>query len=279
MARPTSCSSTAVHRTRTRGTPSASHSTVRSSRSTSPGTVTPATATTTSNLGDPNSADNTQSATTTSAALADLTLTLTEQERIYQPSSALPEYIYNLTLANAGPSLATDTAVALTLPAAVTFVSATSACTRAGLVVTCRTSALSPGENIAYVVRVAVNYGTPNGTVLAASAIAGSDATDPQPGDNTATASTTTTTDVADAVADLQLSQSAPVQALAGDTTLFALTVYNAGAAAPTYTLTDTLPAGAIFDPSLSDPACFEGATPAAVVCQGAALQVGESRT
>jgi len=238
-----------------------------------------ATAVASSNLADPIPDDNAQNVTITIAALADLTLTLTEPERVYQPPSALPEYLYNLTLANAGPSLAANAVVTLTLPTAVTYVSSTGGCTRAGQVVTCRASALSPGERIASAVRVAVNYGTPNGTVLAASAVAGSAAIDSQPGDNTATASTTTTTDIADAVADLQLSQSAPLLALAGDTILFALTVYNAGAAATTFTLTDTLPAGASFDPSLSDPACFEGGTPGGVVCQGTALQVGEART
>lgn len=237
-----------------------------------------ATATATATLTDPEPANSSQTVSTTIGAVADLTLTLAEPQRVYLPPSSLPEYIYTLTLTSAGPSAATDAAIALTLPAAVTFVSATGGCSRSGQVVTCATESLAPGAILEASVRVAVNYGTPGGTLLVATAVASSDAGDPQTADNSTSASTVTSTDFADAVADLGIDQNVPTEALAGDTALYTLRVTNAGAAATTFTLTDTLPAGTTFDPSLSDPACFEAEPAGTVVCAGIALQVGEVR-
>jgi uncharacterized repeat protein (TIGR01451 family) len=55
--------------------------------------------------------------------------------------------------------------------------------------------------------------------------------------------------------------------------------IFNGGAVESAFTLTDTMPAGAQFDPSLSDPACYESlSTPGLVACNFPALRSGGRR-
>ena len=94
---------------------------------------------------DPNPANNTATATTTVAAVADLAITKTGPATVVAGANVS----YSLVVQNIGPSDAATLRVGDTLPAGVTFVSATGtgwACTNTGNVsVTCTRPTLATG--------------------------------------------------------------------------------------------------------------------------------------
>src|SRR6202030_3436367 len=115
---------------------------------TAPATAGPITNTATvkGNEPDPNTANNTASATTTIVASADLSITKTAPVTATTSSPIT----YSVTATNNGPSPATGVVVTATLPAGVTFVSATSSqgtCTNASGTVTCSVGNLASGAS------------------------------------------------------------------------------------------------------------------------------------
>ncbi|MCP4358769.1 MAG: DUF11 domain-containing protein [Chloroflexi bacterium] len=238
-----------------------------------------ASANATSLLSDPTPVNNTPSVNTTIQDAADLSGSISAPALVFQPISGLSEFSYNLGVANAGPSLARNATIDLTLPADVTFDAASAGCTLQGDTVTCAAGNLATGESAGFVVDVFVNYGTPHATSLDAYVLAASASNDLQPFNNTDSTSTVVSTDTNDQQADLQLSQATDVPVNAGETLVYWMNVYNAGAVEAGFTLTDTLPAGVTFDRSLSDPTCDEPvASPGVVVCQLPALGSGMQR-
>ena len=233
----------------------------------------------TSNIPDPDGANNTQTAATTVQAVADIEATLTAPARVYQPPQEVGVYSYGMEIRNAGPSLARDAVATLDLPAETTFVSASPNCVLANGTVTCRAGDLAVDESAAFAVVVYVNVGTANAAALAAALATQVDATDPQASNNAANATTIVTTDPADATVDLLLALEGPATIDAGDTAIYTVRVSNSGAIASGATITDTLPTGATFDPSNSDPDCYEVTQPqGSVACQIEELAVGEAR-
>ena len=103
------------------------------------------TASVASTTADPNPANNTATAVTTVTASADLAITKTGPATVVAAGSVA----YTLTVRNNGPSDAANLTVTDTLPAGVTFVSATGtgwACSNTGNVsVTCTRAALATG--------------------------------------------------------------------------------------------------------------------------------------
>jgi len=119
---------------------------------------------------------------------ADLGITKTASPEPVQAGGALT---YTLTVTNAGPSTATNVSVTDTLPAGVTFTSATGSgwvCNQAGGVVTCSLASLASGANgiITIVVGAPATAGmiTNNATVTA-------DQFDPATGNNSAMVTST----------------------------------------------------------------------------------------
>ncbi len=230
-------------------------------------------------IDDPTPANNTRSTNTTIQDVADLAVSLNAPSVVYQPSGGLAAYTYNVGVVNNGPSLARSAAITLNLPAAVTFDTASSGCSHQNGVVSCPAGDLDPNDSAQFTVDVDVNYGTPSGTGLDAYALTASSATDLNPTNNTKNADTTVSTSAGDNRADLQVTQTANTPVYAGETLVYWVNVFNAGAVESAFTLTDTMPSGAEFDPSLSDPACYESlSTPGLVACDFPALRSGGQR-
>src|SRR5207237_7382796 len=92
----------------------------------------------------------TASATTSVTASTDLAITKTA------PATATTgtNFSYTLTAKNNGPSAATGIVVTDTLPAGVTFVSASSGCTNASGTVTCNVGSLASGASATFTITV-----------------------------------------------------------------------------------------------------------------------------
>ena len=210
---------------------------------------------------DPNPANNTATDTANVVA-ADLGVTMTASAATVAPGANLT---YTIVVTNNGPSVSSGYTLTDTLPANVTFVSATSGCVLS-TVLTCSGPSLGVGLTATYVVVV-----TPNalGSLYNTASVTGNDP-DPVPGNNSAT----TTTNVV--AVDLGVTMTAaPALVALGTNLTYTITVTNNGPSASTgYTVTDTLPANVT----------FVGATSGCVLttvltCSGPALGVGLNAT
>ena len=175
-----------------------------------------------STTSDPNLANNTSSVTTGVTASADLSLVKSGPATVVAGGSVS----YWLVVTNGGPSDAAALSVTDTLPAGVTFVSATGtgwACTNSGNVsVTCTRPTLAagtPAPTITVVVTAPAQAATLNNTASVSSTTA-----DPNVGNNTSAVSTTVT-----ASADLSIVKTGPATVVAGGSVSYGLVVANAG--------------------------------------------------
>jgi uncharacterized repeat protein (TIGR01451 family) len=190
---------------------------------------------------DPNAANNSSTVSTTVTPSADLAITKTGPATVVAGSNVS----YSLAVVNNGPSDAASVSVADTLPAGVTFVSASGTgwtCTNAGDVsATCTSATLAAGATAP---TIAVVVTAPSQAVsLSNTASVSSTTSDPNAANNTSVASTTVT-----ASADLGVTKSGPASVVAGADVAYALDVTNNGPSdAAGVLVTDTLPAGATF--------------------------------
>ena len=195
----------------------------------------------TSSVADPDSGNNTASVTTGVSAAADLSLTKTDTP---DPVSAGQLLTYSLTAANAGPSTATGVQVTDNLPAGVAFDSAIPSqgtCSQSSGTVTCALGTLSSGGNATVAVKVRPQA---EGSITNNASVS-SDIFEPNPADNSASASTTVTP-----AADLSLTKTdSPDPVYAGQLLTYSLTATNAGpSSATSVQVDDSLPAGVSFD-------------------------------
>jgi uncharacterized repeat protein (TIGR01451 family) len=148
-------------------------------------------ATVQSNVSDPNLGDNTANTDTMVTCPADLSITKSDAP---DPLAAGGTLTYSLTVTNNGPGDATAVTVTDTLPAGVTFDSATSTpgCAEAGGIVTCIVGNLANSASTTITIIVKVDPATPAGTITNTAAVAGQE-NDPNMVDNTATTDTTIT--------------------------------------------------------------------------------------
>jgi len=146
------------------------------------------TATATSGTGDPNSANNSASATTqVAAAIADLSITKTAAP-IAPAYAANTDITYTITVTNGGPSTAAGVTVTDTIPAAMTFVSAMSSqgtCSGTAAV-TCAIGTMASGATatVTVVARTTTSTGFATNVATVSSTSA-----DPNPANNTASVS------------------------------------------------------------------------------------------
>jgi uncharacterized repeat protein (TIGR01451 family) len=208
--------------------------------------ATAATATT-----DPNAANNTGTATTTVNAEADLAVTKSDSP---DPVFAGNNITYTINFTNNGPSFASSVTVTDAVPANTTFVSASvttgtgwsisaPAVGGTGNVVFSKAS-VANGETAVFQVVVNVNATTADATIITNNAVGATTATDPTPGNNTGTATTTV-----QASADLAVTKSdAPDPVTAGNNITYTINFSNSGpSAAGTVTVTDATPTNTTF--------------------------------
>jgi uncharacterized repeat protein (TIGR01451 family) len=124
---------------------------------------------------------------------SDLTITKTDSPDPVTPGQNLT---YDLTITNNGASASTAVEVTDTLPAEVTFVSATpsqGACSEAAGVVTCELGHLANGTSVMVTIDVTVNTTVICGASLLNTAVIEGNVSDPNLADNSASADTTVT--------------------------------------------------------------------------------------
>ena len=191
---------------------------------------------------DPNNLNNNASASVQVADSADLSVTNSASP---VPVIANTNITYTQVVTNAGPSVATNASFSEAVPANTTFISLTPippgwACIF-GATITCTNSSFAPGT-ASFPVVVKVNVaGNPPGTVITDTATINSSTTDPNAGNNSATATDVVATALQ---ADLITSNSAsPVSVSAGSNITYSQSVTNNGpAAATTVSFTQTTP-------------------------------------
>ncbi len=209
-------------------------------------------ATAASTTSDTTPANNTATATTTVTGLADIAVTKT--------ASPTPNVVagnditYTINFVNNGPGTAVNVAVTDAVPANATFVSAVvttgsgwgvvnPSVGGTGNVVFSKASVIS-GETAVFTVVVNVAGTVPPGTIITNSAIATADTSDPTPGNNTGTATTTVI-----AQADLAVTKTdTPDPVIAGNNITYTINFINNGpGAAVSTTVTDAVPANTTF--------------------------------
>jgi uncharacterized repeat protein (TIGR01451 family) len=146
-----------------------------------------ATVTPPAGVNDPNTANNSATDSDTITATSDLSLTKTGSPN---PVTVGGTLTYTITVNNGGPSTATNVMLTDTLPASVSFASATpsqGSCTHSGGTVNCNLSSIADGGLATVTITV-----TPNaaGTITNTATVSANES-DPNSANNTATATTT----------------------------------------------------------------------------------------
>jgi hypothetical protein len=206
-------------------------------------TVTVASATT-----DPTPGNNSATATTTvGAGSADLAVTKTDAP---DPVVAGQNITYTITASNAGPSNATTATLTDTLPAGTTFVSLSTpagwTCTTpavgAGGTVSCSNPS-APLGNAVFSLVTQVSAATAGGTNISNTATVGAATTDPNTGNNSATATT-----LVNAPASLSATKTVTGAGVQGTNLTYTVIIRNAGPATqgdnPGDEFVDVLPVG-----------------------------------
>ena len=196
---------------------------------------------------DSNLGNNTQNATTTVLAGADLRLTKTDSP---DPVIGGANVTYTLTASNDGPNASGNLVLTDNLPGSSTFVSASGtgwSCSHAAGVVTCtRNGPLAVGASappVTIVARIVASTGFVTNSATISPAVGA--VADPDNSNNTATA-TTQVLPGADVRIDSKSVSPNPV--IAGENATFTITPRNGGpAVANTVAVTDTLPSGWTF--------------------------------
>ena len=209
------------------------------------GTVLSNTATVSSPVVDPNAGNNASMTTTAVVARADLAVTKADSP---DPVIAGTNLTYSIALINNGPSDAQNVSLSDALPANTRFQSfsapagwtvVTPPVDGSGTVTATRTTLAfgSPSQAFTLVVRVCPEVLC--NAMISNTASAASTTIDPDPSNNSPTATTSVRTQ-----SDLSITKSSAPIAVAGCTAQFTITVTNAGPSNSTgTTVTDTLPA------------------------------------
>jgi len=180
---------------------------------------------------------------------------------------------YTLFVSNQGPDDATGVVITDTLPAGVTFDSATG-CSEAAGVVTCTVGALANGAAAVFEITV-----TPNSTgIIFNVATVQGDQGDPTPGNNIVGEVTTVVDEpVIPLMSDLSVVKADfPDPVIVGETLVYTLFVVNYGPDDATgVMMTDTLPAGVIFGTAVSSQGLCVNVL-GVVTCDIGAMAVGD---
>jgi uncharacterized repeat protein (TIGR01451 family) len=194
--------------------------------------------------GDPNSANNSASSSGVSVTplSADLSIVKTTPSTSAKPGENIT---YTITVSNAGPNAATSVVVSDTLPAGLSFGSATPSqgTCNAASPVSCNLGTINSGAS-ATITLVTVVTAT-SGTITNSASVSAAEG-DPNSANNSASSSGVSVTPLS---ADLSIVKTtAATSAVTGDDITYTITVSNAGPdAATSVVVSDTLPAGLSF--------------------------------
>jgi len=232
------------------------------------------TASVTANEFDPNTANDTSTATVSVVPVADVAIT---QSASPNPGVVGSNLTFTLSVTNNGPSSATGVTLTDPLPTPLTFVSATPStgtCPTPTTILSCALGTLAKGAT-ATVTLVVKPTGT--GTVANTATVAANE-TDPNPANNTFTLSVPIV-----ASADLAVAMTAapPTQLLGASNITYTITTGNNGPSPATNViLTDTLPAGVTLVSTISgaDSSCNTTALPT-ITCPLLSISSGASVT
>ncbi|HEV7239113.1 MAG TPA: ExeM/NucH family extracellular endonuclease [Thermoanaerobaculia bacterium] len=227
------------------------------------GTVLSNTATLASTTPDPNTGNESDTETTTVATSADLLISKTDSP---DPVTAGNNLTYQITLTNNGPSNAASASFSDALPAGTTFVSLSTtgpwSCTTPAVGANGTVSCTNPSFGVTvdfFTIVVNVDDSVLAGTVLSNTATLASATSDPSPGNESDTETTTVV-----ASADLQVTKTdSPDPVTAGNNLTYTIGLSNVGPSdAAGITFSDTIPANTTFV-SLTTFADFSCSTPA----------------
>lgn len=218
------------------------------------------TATVSSLITDPNTGNNSSSATTNVGAQADLSIVKSG------PVSVVPgqNLVYTITVTNAGPSPATGVTVSDLTPVGLAFQSNSGACTTS---YPCSIGTLAAGQSatITSTYTVPANYASSS---ISNTASVSSTVNDPNSTDNASSTTTTVTQ-----TADLAITKSGPASAGTGQNIVYTITVTNSGPSSATgVVVSDATPAGLNFVSN-------SGACVAAFPCTLGTLASGQTAT
>ncbi len=151
--------------------------------------------TATSSTPDPTAGNNSATASTTVNRRADLVVTLTDSP---DPVHAGQNITYKVKVVNNGPGTASSLSMTDTLPANTVFVSNSGAsgwlCTNPAVgssgTISCTAASAAPAAARTFTIVVKVDSGTANGTTISNTASASSSTIDPNPGNDSATKTT-----------------------------------------------------------------------------------------
>ncbi len=224
------------------------------------GTVTN-TANVTETQSDYNLINNTASASTIISPASDMSITKTGPATANQGDTIT----YTLTAKNNGPTVATTIVVTDTLPAQVSFSSASAGCSFSAGTVTCTAASLAVNATAVFTVSViAQTVGSAVNT-----AVVSASQTDPTAANNTS--SVTTVIGASAEISIVKTASANPVKQ--GATFSYILTVHNNGPSAATaVTATDVLPTGVTF--SSASAGCSYVSATRTVTCTAASLAV-----
>ncbi len=183
---------------------------------------------------------------------------------------------YTLTATNAGPSAASSIIFSDPVPAGLTFVTGSSStiCSQIGTNIVCnRSEALDSGQSASVTIAFSVpTTFTCNGTIQNQASVSTA-TTDPNPSNNQSqTVSTTVNCPLS---ADLSITKSGPTSVTRSGSISYTLTASNAGPNAASGAITDTIPEGLTFRPTLSTSTCRQFGN--SIYCPTALLLSGQS--